>query len=210
MVNSSVDGKVEIYLYYQCVSKIHINENTIFNPSEIKLIIYNSYIYSKSLLSLNDELSLLVSGLDPQTADSLLSKIKFYDSFNSPVDDYKVILTKDKSGLYLEQKDFDETKAPDSVLIKDLEENEDNFILDENYEINGPPPNVPLIYNNPNKKKKKLPIGAIIGIVVGAVVFVVLIVLLIACLIHSRHKNERKNVSENEGKDDCYEDSVGL
>ena len=109
------------------------------------------------------------------------------------------------------QSDFDESNAPDSVLREDLIENEDDLILDENYEINDPPPNVPLIYDNPSKKKKKLPVGAIIGIVVGAVVVVALIALLIACLVvRSRNKKERKNLSENEGKDECCEDSVGL
>ena len=59
LVNSSVNGKVDIYLYYQYVSKIHIKENTVFDPTEIKITIYDSYFYSKShLLSLNDELSL--------------------------------------------------------------------------------------------------------------------------------------------------------
>lgn len=213
-VNCNINGKIEFYLYYDNVPSINIRENTTFDPTEIKITIYD-YPYSKSLLSINkkelgDELSLLIEGLDPQKADSILSKITIVDIYNSLIDDYKVIPTKDKQGFYMVDKEFDESKAPETVIIDD--EDDENLIFDENYELNDPPPNVPLNTND-KKGKKKLSKILIIEIVVGVVVVVIIIVLIIILVIKLRKKKqEKEKSSENEEIEEENElnDSVGL
>ena len=193
-------GVVEIYVKEQIVPTIQFIGNCEFNPTKISIIVIQES-YSKTLLSLSDDLSFLFSGLDPAKIESLISKIVITDAFNSELSDYKIVLSKDKKALYIAKESFDESKAPESAPSFDDDQNngsgdnddDDGTTFDENYELNPPAPSSTI--NDPNKGKGGLSTGAIIGIVIGviaAVAIIIVVVILVFIFIIIVVKKEKK------------------
>ncbi|KAK8842504.1 hypothetical protein M9Y10_026095 [Tritrichomonas musculus] len=142
--NCSVSGNTEFIISGSTFPSIKLL-NSQFNPSSFKVVLFKYVDYGISkLLSNDDEMSPLLYGFDSEVADDLKSKIKIIkrvDDFGvteSDSTDYKVILSKDKKGIYLVVKDFDENNAPESVP-----EDEEDKELDDNFEVLPSPPPPP-------------------------------------------------------------------
>lgn len=161
-----------------------------------------------------NDITLFLVGLETPLSDSIYSLVNAVDEEGNQLN-YKAISSKDKSDLYLVDKDFDSTNAPESVdsfanaqdfsinppVPDDWEDDEPGIDDDDDDNNEDNKPVNPGTSDNDNNSdnegnnkdddnngnKKGLCKGAIIGIVVAIVVVViVVIVVLVVILIRRR------------------------